>query len=269
MKTIKLENCIITGNDANEGGGLSLDLYLEAQINNCTFSENTAHNVGGAIHIEDTTPMIVNSILWGNSPDEIFGTPLVTYSDVQGGWAGTGNINVDPLFRDPEFDDYYLMWTECADPTDSPCIDAGHPDSSDVLLDCFHGLGTAYCDMGAYGGRNGEPPTVIEKGKIKKSVFIPRTFNLYQNYPNPFNPSTTIKIDIPGVSGEEQHVEVTVYDLRGRRVKTLISSALESGSHKLHWDGRNDKGESVSSGIYLYSLRSSSQSITRRMTLLK
>jgi hypothetical protein len=101
------------------------------------------------------------------------------------------------------------------------------------------------------------------------SGLFPKAFSLSQNYPNPFNPSTTIAFDIPGVSGEKQHVEVTVYDIRGRRVRTLIDSDLEPGSHKLHWNGRNDRGESVPSGIYLYALRAGGEVYTRKMMVLK
>jgi len=96
------------------------------------------------------------------------------------------------------------------------------------------------------------------------TIELPRSWTLSQNYPNPFNPSTTIAIDIPGVSGVKQHVVVTVYDIRGRRVKTLIDSELEPGTHKIHWNGRNDRGESVSSGIYLYTLKAGEKYIHGR-----
>ena len=86
---------------------------------------------------------------------------------------------------------------------------------------------------------------------------------------NPFNPSTTITFDIPGLPSEKQHVTVTVYDIRGRRVTTLIDSDLEPGSHKVHWNGRNDIGESVSSGFYLYTLKAGGEVYTRKMTILK
>jgi hypothetical protein len=101
------------------------------------------------------------------------------------------------------------------------------------------------------------------------NIHLPGTFSISQNFPNPFNPSTTIVFDIPGSSGEKQHVEVTVYDIRGRCVKTLNDADLEPGSHKIHWDGRNDRGESVSSGIYLYTLKAGGKVYTRKMTILK
>jgi hypothetical protein len=100
-------------------------------------------------------------------------------------------------------------------------------------------------------------------------IGMPKVFSLMQNYPNPFNPSTTIAFDIPGTPSDKQHVEVTIYDIRGRRVKMLIDSDLAPGSHKIHWDGRNDQGKSVSSGIYLYTLKTKEGNFTRKMTVLK
>ncbi len=106
-------------------------------------------------------------------------------------------------------------------------------------------------------------------GEEPSHAALPRAFNLHQNCPNPFNPSTTIAIDVPDVSGEKQQVEVTVYDIRGRQVRTLISSELEPGSYRLHWDGRDDRGESVSSGIYFYTLETREETFTRKMMILK
>jgi hypothetical protein len=98
---------------------------------------------------------------------------------------------------------------------------------------------------------------------------LPKAIALSQNYPNPFNPSTTIAFDITGPSGYKQAVSLIVYDIRGRRVKILVDSKLEPGSHVIHWDGRNDGGGSVSSGIYLYTLRTGGEAYTRKMSVLK
>jgi hypothetical protein len=98
---------------------------------------------------------------------------------------------------------------------------------------------------------------------------VPRFSSLSQNYPNPFNPSTTIAFDIPGIPGMTQQVGLTVYDLRGRRVRSLISSRLETGSHITTWDGRDDKGGNVPSGIYIYTLKTGDGTLSRKMTILK
>ncbi len=98
---------------------------------------------------------------------------------------------------------------------------------------------------------------------------VPRFSSLSQNYPNPFNPSTTIAFDIPGIPGVTQHVSLTVYDLRGRRVRNLIDSGLETGSHKTTWDGRDDRGRDAPSGIYIYTLKTDDGTFSRKMTILK
>jgi hypothetical protein len=108
----------------------------------------------------------------------------------------------------------------------------------------------------------------IEEGG-ETAIPLPRAISLNQNVPNPFNPSTTISFDIPGTVGTKQAVNLTVYDLRGRRVRTLMDVEVDPGSHEIHWDGRNDRSEAVSSGIYLYTLISGGEAFTRKMTVLK
>jgi flagellar hook assembly protein FlgD len=98
---------------------------------------------------------------------------------------------------------------------------------------------------------------------------LPKVFSLSQNYPNPFNPTTTITIDIPGERGEKQPVNLMIYDIRGRHVKTLINSELEAGIHRIVWDGRNERGQRVSSGVYLYTMRGGSKTYTRKMVSVK
>ncbi len=98
---------------------------------------------------------------------------------------------------------------------------------------------------------------------------IPGSFSLSQNYPNPFNPTTTISFDVPGAQGRELPVHLSVYDIRGRLVKTLVDTKLTPGSHRIVWDGRNDDGDRVSSGVYLYTLRAGRETHTRKMAVLK
>jgi len=268
--SIILTNSTIIGNSAVQGGAISA-MQSTATIQNCTISINSALGMGGGIYMENDSTPITNSIFWDDSPDEIFGSPVVTYCDIEGGWEGEGNINSDPRFRFPSSEgDFHLMSTDCDWPFDSPCIDAGHPDSLDVLLDCDNGLGTGRCDMGAYGGRNADETTGTGEGR-REGHGIPKSFALSQNYPNPFNPTTTITFAIPGNADilTKLRVTLTIYDIRGRQIRRLIHSELDSGSHRVVWNGLNDENESVSSGVYLYTLRSSERSITRKMVLLR
>jgi hypothetical protein len=97
-------------------------------------------------------------------------------------------------------------------------------------------------------------------------VDLPRErCDLAQNWPNPFNPSTTIRFELPA----PQHVELSVFDVAGRRVATLADGVLSAGSHDRTWHGRTDTGEAVASGVYLYRLVTGQRTATRVMTLLK
>ena len=75
-------------------------------------------------------------------------------------------------------------------------------------------------------------------------------YHLAQNYPNPFNPSTTIEFTVPAVS----EVELTIYNVRGQRIRTLVSGNMTVGTHQAVWDGSDQHGQHVASGIYLYRL---------------
>jgi len=94
---------------------------------------------------------------------------------------------------------------------------------------------------------------------------LPQAFNLYNNYPNPFNPVTTLRYDIP----ENSHVTITIYDMLGRQVKTLINQTQDAGYKSLIWDATNDYGKPVSAGIYLYQIQAGEYISTKKMVLLK
>lgn len=94
---------------------------------------------------------------------------------------------------------------------------------------------------------------------------VPGDFALFQNYPNPFNPETEISYNLP--SGD--FIQLTVHDLLGRKVKTLVSEFQQSGKYSVKWDGKDEEGRSLVSGIYLYSLKSTSFTASKKMMLLK
>jgi hypothetical protein len=93
----------------------------------------------------------------------------------------------------------------------------------------------------------------------------PRVFSLGQNYPNPFNPSTTIAFTLP----DKRRAELSIYSLRGARMRLLLDTELEAGRHSTVWDGRDERGVRVASGIYFYVLKAGDLSITRKMLVLQ
>jgi hypothetical protein len=99
----------------------------------------------------------------------------------------------------------------------------------------------------------------------EKATGNPDGYTLSQNYPNPFNASTIIEFRLQRTSS----VELSVWNIRGQRVRTLISSLLETGSHRAVWDGKNDAGVVVGSGVYLYRLNTPRYAATKKVLLLK
>ena len=93
---------------------------------------------------------------------------------------------------------------------------------------------------------------------------LPRRFELFQNHPNPFNPSTTIPYQLPAPA----YVRLEVFNLLGQRVATLVDEEQQAGRHTATWNGTDAAGRPVASGLYLYRLRGSGTSDTRRMVLL-
>jgi len=160
---LTLINCkFIKNSAADYGAGIYSD-DTDITLANCTFSGNSAGKSGGGIFNNDDS-ILTNCILWSDIPNEITEvsqdyTRIVTYSDVQGGWHGEGNIDADPLFADPNNNDYHLKsqagcwdvnegrWTK--DDMTSPCIDTGDPHSP-IGLEPFPNGGII--NMGAYGG---------------------------------------------------------------------------------------------------------------------
>ncbi|MFQ6611026.1 MAG: FlgD immunoglobulin-like domain containing protein [Fidelibacterota bacterium] len=95
---------------------------------------------------------------------------------------------------------------------------------------------------------------------------VPTSFTLGQNYPNPFNPSTTISFTVPS----EMQVELAVYDITGRLVKTLINNQMvNTGYHNVVWDGKDKSGNTVSAGLYICSLKGEGMVQTQKMVMLK
>lgn len=173
-------------------------------------------------------------------------------------------MSVDPLFRDPENGDYHLQSAtdpDCGGPDDSPCIDAGDPGIFDILLDCnWGGLGINRSDMGAYGGAG------IGSDILEEDILVtPSDFLLFQSYPNPFNQTTKIDFALKN-SG---FVRLDIYDILGRKVRTLAYEHLSSGYKSVLWNGKNDSGKDVASGMYFYRIKVGELFDTKKMILVK
>jgi len=100
---------------------------------------------------------------------------------------------------------------------------------------------------------------------LKDEGNLPEGFRLHQNYPNPFNPITEIRFEIP----YETKVELAVFNILGQEIRTLTSKRLPAGNHSVTWDGIDNEGTPVSSGIYFYRLKAGEYQDRKKMVLLK
>jgi hypothetical protein len=94
---------------------------------------------------------------------------------------------------------------------------------------------------------------------------LPKEFDLRQNYPNPFNPTTVIEYALP----KSSQVRIQIYNVLGRRVRNLVDQRQEPGYKTIYWDGKDDSGIEVSSGVYFYRIVAGDYVKCRKMTLLK
>ena len=107
---------------------------------------------------------------------------------------------------------------------------------------------------------------IISSGNIPFSPpLLPEEFALRQNFPNPFNSVTTIAYELP----ERSHVEIIVYDLMGRQVRTLVDEEMGAGFHAAVWNGKDDSGRTAASGTFILQMRSGPYRAVRKMVLLR
>jgi len=174
-----------------------------------------------------------------------------------------------PLFGDE--DDLVGLWhfdeqdhishncVSCLDPTPHrKALDATANNSHGRVHATMYPLDTVFVPSGAM-----QEPTVVQG--VAGPGGLPQSFVLEQNYPNPFNATTQIVFALPRSS----QVTLEVFNVLGKRVTTLVNERLSPGNKVVTWDGRNDRGEDVASGIYFYRLRTDSEVATKKMMLLK
>ncbi len=225
-------NCTIIGSDANQGGGIWVAANSNPVAENCII----AFNIDGSgvwVHNDSGYPQSAITLVCCDSYDNGDGNYGGEMEDQTG---IDGNISEHPRFCDQEAGVYTLAMN-------SPCL----PDNNDcsARMGAF-GLG---CD-----GATAAPPR-------PESALA-----LHQNVPNPFNPSTKIGFTLDS----DEAVELAVFDLTGRRVRTLLESVrLEAGVHSAVWNGRDDSGRALPSGVYLARLVSGTREAGITMVLLK
>jgi hypothetical protein len=110
-----------------------------------------------------------------------------------------------------------------------------------------------------------EIPVTLEVGETSNEGNLPAVTKLGSNYPNPFNPETTINFSLK----EAGHVNLEVYNIKGQRVTTLVNEEMSAGHHNVVWNGRDERGNQVSSGVYFFRMSNDRYTSTRKMILMK
>lgn len=268
---VHLTECLFVDNAVPEtgvGGALAIFGTPNLIVTNCTLQHNDG---AGAIHLQGGSASVERSIIAGNytsqGGSEGPGVAVVVWQgDVTlsacdifghsgGDWVAPiadqrylrGNFSADPCYCDAAGGDFHL----CAD---SACAPAHNPWGQEVLVGAFD-VGCASCGCSA--------PVGIDERCGPGAA--PGAIVLHGAVPNPFNPHTTLRFDLP-VGGS---VRLEVYDVRGRRVRSLVDAELAPGRHEAVWDGRDQAGRAMASGSYFARLSASGRVETVRMGLVR
>ncbi|MCK4641484.1 MAG: hypothetical protein KAU06_09100 [Candidatus Marinimicrobia bacterium] len=270
--SVQMKFVSITDDSAKYGSAIGCS-GSQLKIFNSTFVNNGDY-IGGIYIGEDTEHesniLIINTIFWKNGSYQIAAVhndPIITitYSDIYEGaskikygdgvlnWLD-GNLDSDPLFVGGEPFNYHLS-------TSSPCRETG------TNLVVFEGDTLYYLPDSCY---SGSAPNIGRWGVdpalgIGNYGQLPAKFVLHPNYPNPFNPLTTISYDLP----TESHVQVLVYNILGCEVRKLKDQRQLPGRYRLVWDGKDNNGRNLSSGAYIFLVKTELTSNARKMLLIK
>ncbi|MBN1825518.1 MAG: S8 family serine peptidase [Candidatus Eisenbacteria bacterium] len=257
----EFDNCVITGNRADDLGGAIRIENGSATFLRVTFSGNAAGNAGGAVSLNPASDALFErTILWDDcapfgaeaSLDTGASADFVCVDLAMAGVEGGGSASYDMNTFDA--DPWFCGAASCQSaPTTSgvylldglsPCLETASPCGERI-----GGLGHG-CD-------------VITDVADREGA--PAVFRLHANAPNPFNPATEIRFDLPAPGA----VDLAVYDVSGRRVSTLASGRRPAGSFSVVWNGEDGSGRPVSSGVYFVRMRSGDFTAVRKMTLLR
>lgn len=266
-------NNLVAENRTATAGGIYLQNSPGTEIINCTVTANAGSlAVGGIVAYNFTYAGIRNTIVYGNdspmypnmfaSYDDSF---AVSYSDIEGGWEGVGNLDQSPLFAIGPFGDYYLSQTASGQMAQSPVVDAGDSLATQYRLDTLttrtDQVGDdGFVDLGFH--YFADP----HSGSIDPAdnPWMPITINL-QAFPNPFNSSTHIYFTIPAAVD----VKLVVTDILGRQVTKLAHESYPAGLHRVTWSGVDSGDHEVASGVYLIQLTTPQQTRAAKVLFLK
>ena len=258
------EPVIFNNNISAAGEGIDIGSDSYPVINNNIISNCTGYGIGvTTVGTYPDTFYIQYNNLWNNSGGNYVNCPAYFGNMISLNANGDScdiyfNISQDPMFEGGEPFSFILQ-------DDSPCIDAGNPDSEYFDIEdpnnpsfaLFPAKGTIINDMGLYGGHETSLWTGIDN---REESNLPKTAALYQNYPNPFNSVTRIDFSLPVKS----KAKLTIYNILGEEVICLCDCQLDEGAYSYNWDASN-----AASGVYFINLNTELFQKSKIMVLLK
>ncbi|MFC1887944.1 PKD domain-containing protein [Candidatus Cloacimonadota bacterium] len=271
-----IRNNLIVNNGSP--GALAGALSFKENSYPVVYNNTIANNIssGCTVFMFNSQADIMNCII--SSDSYIFTTvgnlPNVSYTCISGGYNGVGNIDADPIFvnpsegNGPEFNGYEAEWYLAAGST---CIDAGNPeaeyndveDPSNPGYALYPAMGMLTNDMGAFGG-NG----MFEYVGSEDELIDIDTFSSMKAYPNPFNPETNIALNL-NADDAKYPVNLSIYNIKGQLVKTLITNSVVNTGTSIKWDGKDNNGSSISTGVYFVRLETASNFVSSKIVLMK
>jgi PKD repeat protein len=259
---IEISNNIVV-NNTGQWGAFSFKNDSNSTLTNNTIANNLSSNTTPYLmFLLNSVPVISNSIIIDNG--EVYfpqSTPDITYSCVTGGFTGEGNIDEDPLFvaaTEGDGTDYDGLLADWILQTGSLCIDAGNPDA------IYNDVDGSRNDMGAYGGPT---PCEFEPTDSEENTVSIAAVNSISVYPNPFNPTANIALSI-NENDIQQPVSVEIFNVKGQLVKTIVNNEVVQTTNFV-WNGKDNNGNSTSSGMYFVKLQTATSEVSKKMLLLK
>jgi hypothetical protein len=245
---------------------LQQDTYLAAIPTEADSTVQGMHFTAVVVTAHTTTP----SIWYASPPDSGYSLDNIAPA-VPANFAiayNTGSGNTLSWSPSPDDDFQYFRVYRSTDPNFA--ISPGtlvHATTTTGWADPDHDGGGIYYKVTAldYAGNESDPATAGSVTSVGGRA-VPERAALYQNHPNPFNPTTVIRYDVPRGAAD---VRLSIYDVSGRLVRTLVSERESVGEKTVRWDGRDDTGSAVSTGIYFYRITIGGFTATRKMALLK
>ena len=239
----------------------AVDYGIRLNSSDATIINSVFYNSGYGMRCSYSTPTVINTIIWaypfqtGQHTVHLSNSnPNFYYSNIIAGIEGFSTnqqvpfagvyencIDNDPCFIDPEGFDFHVT-------NNSPCIDLGTPSEwlippeNEITINELLGyncIGNSY-DIGAY-----EYCSNALEENLMLSIKVKLT-----NYPNPFNPTTTISFSLQN----NAKVNLSIYNIKGQKVKQLVKEQLSAGQRSINWNGDDESGKDISSGIYYYKL---------------